>query len=180
MSFSRIETERLILRTWRREDLNDFAEMNADLEVMRFFPTTLTSEESNILFDKIVGHFEEKGFGLFALETRETQEFIGFTGLSTITFQAPFSEIIELGWRIIRKYQCRGYATEAANAAKNYAFHKLGFKSLVAFTVPENVASRRVMEKIGMIRNPDEDFDHPRVPQQHPLRRHVLYRVKAS
>ncbi len=180
MNSIRIETKRLILRTWQREDLSDFAAMNADPDVMRFFPAPLTANESGLLFERLIRHFELKGFGLFALELKSRPGLIGFTGLSTVTFTAPFGEDIELGWRIMREYQGNGYATEAANAAKNYGFDVLGLKSLVAFTVPTNLPSRRVMEKIGMVHNPDDDFDHPRVPEHHPLRRHVLYRVGAT
>jgi RimJ/RimL family protein N-acetyltransferase len=176
----RIETKRLILRPLNREDLTVFATMNADAEVMRFFPAPLTAKESEELLEKLIHHFGVKGFGIFALELKSARTFIGFTGLSTVTFQAPFAEDIELAWRILREYQGKGYATEAARATKDYGFNVLGLQSLVAFTVPANLPSRRVMEKIGMAHDPKDDFDHPRVAEGHPLRRHVLYRVVSS
>jgi RimJ/RimL family protein N-acetyltransferase len=173
-----IETERLLLRHWKEEDRELFREMNADPRVMEFFPECLTCAQSNSLVEQIDEHFEEHGFGLFAAELRESQTFIGFVGLAVPSFEAHFTPCVEIGWRFSPDHWGRGLATEGARAVAKYAFGELALEELVSFTVPANIRSRRVMEKIGMTHNAADDFDHPNLPEGHPLRRHVLYRLR--
>ena len=152
--------------------------MNADPRVMEFFPDVLTREESDELIENIESHFDNRGFGLFATELKADKKFIGFIGLHVASFQAHFTPCVEIGWRIAAPYWGKGLATEGSREVVRYAFEWLRLESLVSFTVPENVASRRLMEKLGMTRDPAEDFDHPKLPPGHRLRRHVLYRLK--
>ncbi|MBV9760482.1 MAG: GNAT family N-acetyltransferase [Acidobacteriaceae bacterium] len=173
-------TERLILRPWREEDRLPFAEMNADPRVMEFMPRLLTKEESEDFFDRIQAHFDLHGFGLWAAEHRATGAFMGFIGLFVPGFEAPFMPAVEIGWRLRHEFWGCGYATEGAREIVRYAFDVLCLPALVSFTMPSNVRSRGVMEKLGMTRDPSADFDHPRVPIGHPMRRHVLYRLPAS
>jgi len=126
---------------------------------------------------RIVAHQNEHGFCFFATELIGKAPFIGFLGISTVPFEAPFTPAIEIGWRLARRYWHKGLATEGAEAVLSYAFRKLSLDEVVSFTVPANIRSRRVMEKIGLQHNPADDFDHPRLPAGHPLRRHVLYRL---
>jgi RimJ/RimL family protein N-acetyltransferase len=171
-----IETERLLLRTWQQADHEPFAQVNADPRVMEFFPACLSREESDALADRIEEHFQQRGFGLYAAELRSERRFIGFLGLYVPLFQAHFTPCVEIGWRLSAAHWGQGLATEGARAVVRHAFDSLNLGSLVSFTVPANIRSIRVMEKIGMHRDPAEDFDHPRLPEGHPLRRHVLYR----
>lgn len=178
VAIARLETERLVLRSWREDDLEPFAALNADPAVMESFPGTLPRRESDRLAARIQEHFVRHGFGLWALEAPGRAAFVGFVGLSVPAFEAPFTPCIEIGWRLARAHQGLGYATEAARAALAYAFGPLALGEVVSFTVPANRASRRVMEKLGMTRDPRDDFDHPTLPTGHPLRRHVLYRIR--
>lgn len=171
-----IETSRLILRPWRESDLKPFAEMNADPEVCEFLPCRLSEAESNEFARRIMAKFEEQGFGWFALELKQDNRFIGFAGLNRPSFEAPFMPAVEIGWRLSREHWGRGYATEAGQAAMEFGFGKLGLKEIVSFTVADNLRSRAVMERLGMTHYPDEDFDHPSLPEGHRLRKHVLYR----
>jgi ribosomal-protein-alanine N-acetyltransferase len=172
-----IETDRLILRGWRETDREPFARMNSDRRVMEFFPALLSDEESNGLVDHIEAHFTPHGFGLSAAELHETGEFIGYIGLAVPRFNAAFTPCIEIGWRLAAEHWGNGLATEGARAVLRHAFDVLNLDEIVSFTVPANLRSRRVMEKLGMTRDPAEDFDHPSLPAGHPLRRHVLYRL---
>ncbi|MGP8251811.1 MAG: GNAT family N-acetyltransferase [Terracidiphilus sp.] len=171
-----IETERLILRMWRREDRVPFARMNSDPAVMEFMPALLTRAESDALADRIEAHFAANGCGVWAAELRETGEFIGFVGLWIPRFEAHFTPCVEIGWRLAAGHWGKGLATEGARAAVGQAFGELGLKKLVSFTAVGNVRSRRVMGKIGMTHDAADDFDHPDLPEGHWLRRHVLYR----
>ena len=173
-----LETERLILRRWQDSDREPFAEMNADPRVMEFFPDCLTREESDQLIENIESHFDNRGFGLFATELKAESKLVGFIGLHVASFQAHFTPCVEIGWRIAASYWGKGLATEGSREVIRYAFEWLRLENLVSFTVPENVPSRRLMEKLGMTHNPVDDFDHPRLPPGHRLRRHVLYRLK--
>jgi RimJ/RimL family protein N-acetyltransferase len=175
-----MRTARLLLRRWRREDRDVFARLNADPRVMKFFPGTLSREESDQLTDRIESQFEQHGFGPFAAELPDEREFIGYIGLAVPRFQAHFTPCVEIAWRLAADYWGRGLATEGARAVVEHAFGELGLSELVSFTVPGNVRSRRVMEKLGMTHDPAEDFDHPELPAGHPLRRHVLYRLRKS
>jgi RimJ/RimL family protein N-acetyltransferase len=173
-----IRTDRLLLRCWRESDRLPFQQINADPRVMEFFPEPLAPDASDTLFDRAQSHFILHGFGPFAVELLATEEFIGFIGLSIPSFDAPFMPAVEIGWRIASEHWNKGFATEGARAALCYGFETLRLSEVVSFTVPANLRSHRVMEKLGMSHSPADDFDHPRLLASHPLRRHVLYRIK--
>ncbi len=173
-------TERLVMRSWREEDLEPFAALNADPIVMEFFPSTLTRQESDALVTRITAQLDTLGYGLWALEVAETGEFIGFTGLAVQTFPAPFNPSVEVGWRLARAAWGHGYATEAALAALDYGFTVAGLDEIVSMTATTNVRSQRVMQRIGMTHDPADDFLHPNVPEGHRLQPHVLYRIARS
>jgi len=173
-----IRTERLRLRRWKPEDLEPFAALNLDPVVMEYLAAPLSRAESDALVARIEAHFDAHGFGWFAVEVAEDRSFAGFIGLSIPRFEAPFTPCVEIGWRLAARCQGRGYATEGARAVLAFGFETLGLGEIVSFTVPANVRSRRVMEKLGMTRSAAEDFDHPALAEGHPLRRHVLYRRK--
>jgi RimJ/RimL family protein N-acetyltransferase len=172
-----LRTERLLLRRWRAEDREPFAAMNADPRVMEHFPATLSREESDAQVTGIEARFAEREFGLWAVEVVGVTPFAGFVGLTVPRFSAPFTPCVEVGWRLAAEHWGHGYATEGGRAALDFGFDVLGLSEIVAFTVPENVRSRRVMEKLGMTRDPSDDFDHPVLPAGHRLSRHVLYRI---
>ncbi len=151
--------------------------MNADRRVMEFFPAPLTRQESEAAAGRIRGHFDAHGFGLWAVELVGSAPFVGFTGLMPPRFGAAFTPCIEVGWRFAFAHWGQGYATEAGQAALSFGFEHLGLAEIVSFTATSNVRSQRVMQKIGMRRDPSADFDHPLIPEGHPLRRHVLYRA---
>ena len=173
-----IETNRLLLRSWERWDREPFSRLNCDPRVMEFMPGPLSSAESDLLVDRIEDHFREYGFGLYAVELRQDRSFIGFLGLAIPRFEAHFTPCVEIGWRLGADHWGRGLASEGAMAVVRYAFESLGLEALVSFTVPQNIRSRRVMEKLGMTRSRSDDFDHPNLPEGHPQRRHVLYRLR--
>jgi len=175
-----VTTERLILRHWRESDRKPFARLNADLRVMEYMPRPLSEEESGSLVARIDAHLRQRGFGLLAAELRRDGSFIGFIGLNVPAFHAPFMPCVEIGWRLAVEHWGQGLATEGAGNLLGYAFETLRLDGLVSFTVPANTRSRRVMEKLGMTHDPADDFDHPRIPVGHPLRRHVLYRLDRS
>ena len=172
-----IRTERLLLRRWTQPDRGPFAELNADPRVMEHFPSLLTHAESDAMVERIEAHFERHGFGLWAVEVLAEVPFIGFVGLAVPSFDAHFTPCVEVGWRIAHEYWGRGLATEAARACVSFAFDNAGLHEIVSITVPENIRSRRVMERIGMTRDPADDFDHPMLADH---RRHVLYRLRAK
>lgn len=171
-------TERLRLRQWTDADLDAFAAMNADPEVMRHFPAVLSRAESAASLDRLRSQLIEHGWGLWALELRGTREFLGFTGLAVPRFDAHFTPAVEIGWRLARPAWGHGYATEAARAAAEYGFTELELSEIVSFTTVSNRASRAVMERLGMTHDSFDDFDHPLLPRDHPLSRHVLYRLR--
>jgi RimJ/RimL family protein N-acetyltransferase len=175
---STLLTERLILRRWRDSDREPFARLNADPEVMRHFLRPLSRGESDALVDRIEARFDERGYGLWAVERQNDGAFLGFTGLAYQTFEAQFTPCVEIGWRFDRFVWHQGYATEAALEALRIGFEEAGLDEIVSFTSLDNVASVRVMERIGMHRDPAGDFDYPNIPPGHPLRRHLLYRLK--
>lgn len=172
-----IETGRLRLRMWRDEDISPFAALNADQAAMRFLPGVMTAEETRAMVARIRAHFDAHGFGLWAVEASGVAPFVGFVGLQHVAFEAPFTPAVEIGWRLAPSHWGKGYATEAAKAALRYGFEVLNLDQIVSFTVPANMPSRAVMVRIGMRRDPADDFDHPRLAEGHPLRRHVLYRL---
>ena len=175
-----LTTTRLRLREWRTEDLPAFAAMNADPRVMEFYPKRLTREESDLAAGRIRQHFERYGFGLWAVEAPGSADFLGYVGLSVLAWEAAFTPCVEIGWRLATAFWGRGYATEAARAVLAHGFRPLGLSEILSFTVPANRRSRGVMERLGMTYDPAEDFDHPMIPAGSPLRRHVLYRLKAT
>ena len=173
-----LESERLILRRWRESDREPFAHINSDPRVMEFFPAVLSREESDRFLDRVEAHFDRYGFGLWAAELRENAALAGFVGLAVPGFEAPFTPCVEIGWRFSANHWGRGLATEGAREVLRFAFEELALEEIVSFTVPANLRSRRVMEKLGMRHHPSEDFDHPMLPPGHPLQRHVLYRMR--
>lgn len=173
----KIETPRLRLRRWRPADRAPFAALNADPRVMEYLPTALTREQSDAVAERIAAHFAEHGFGWWAAEIPGVAPFAGFIGIARPRFAAHFTPCVEIGWRLAAEHWGQGYATEGARAALAFGFERLGLAQIVSITVPENTRSRRVMEKLGMTRDPSEDFDHPLLPEGHRLRRHVLYRI---
>jgi RimJ/RimL family protein N-acetyltransferase len=175
-----LRTARLLLRRWRPEDRAEFARLNADPRVMEFFPKLLTPEESDAAVDRIEAHFQQHGFAQWAVEVPAVASFVGFVGLSIPRFEAAFTPCVEIGWRLAAEHWGRGYATEGARAALEFGFGSLGLAEILSYTVPHNLRSRRVMERIGMTHSPAEDFDHPLLAAGHPLRRHVLYRIRGK
>ena len=169
-----LRTDRLVLRRWRDEDLAPFAALNGDPETMSYFPATLSREESDALVQRVERHFEKEGFGLFAVEVPGVTPFIGFVGLWPVDFLVP---AVEIGWRLEKQWWGNGYATEAARSVLAFAFSELGLDEIVSFTTEHNVASQRVMQRIGMTNDPNDNFEHPRIAPDHPLRPHVLYRI---
>jgi ribosomal-protein-alanine N-acetyltransferase len=171
-------TERLILREWRDADVAPFIKINADPVVMVFFPQTLSEDRTRRFVDRIHTRWRKLGYSLWAVERKDTAGFIGYVGLWPATFPAHFTPAVEVGWRLAADQWGHGYATEGARAALDYAFGKLDLPEIVSFTSTINVRSWRVMERLGMRRDPSGDFEHPDVPEGHPLRPHVLYRIR--
>jgi RimJ/RimL family protein N-acetyltransferase len=180
-----LATARLNLRLWIPSDLAPYAAMNADPEVRRYFPTVHTKEDSDAEAGRIMGVYDQYGYCFYAAELKATKEFAGFIGISTPTWGPPCKWAhsipwVEIGWRLAKKFWGQGLATEGARAALEYGFTALKLPEIVALTLPINLASRRVMEKIGMTRDPADDFAHPRLAADHPMSRHVLYRAGRS
>ena len=175
-----LETERLTLRRWRSEDLEPWARINSDPQVMEWLGGCRTPEQCNDVIARFERLFDEGLPSRYAVEVRDTGILAGVVGLQRLTFDAPFSPCVEIGWRIASGLWGKGIATEAARAVCADGFGRLGLEEIVSFTVPHNAASRRVMEKLGMTYNPRDDFDHPNLPAGHALRRHVLYRLRNS
>ncbi len=171
-----IETPRLLLRKWKKEDLLPFSEMNSDKEVMRYFPKTLTFEESEKSYNTFREEIERYDYGLFAIEVKDDHQFAGFTGFHHFNFNVSFAPGIEIGWRLKSNYWNKGYATEAAKACLEYAKKQKLFKEIYSFTATINKPSEKVMQKIGMQKT--GEFDHPNVPDHHPLKKHVLYKIE--
>ena len=167
------ETERLILRGWREDDLPIFAAMNCDERVMRYFPATLTIAETRQFFERIKDEFLRKGWGLYTVEEKVTGKFIGYVGFHEIGFDADFTPGVEIGWRLAADYHNQGYATEAATEVLSHA-KELGIDRVYSFTAKVNVPSERVMQKIGMEKA--GEFAHPKLPADSPLSLHLLYR----
>ncbi len=173
-----LRTGRLLMRRWRPSDREPFRAMNADAEVMAHFPAPASAPESDALIDRIEASFEQRGYGLWALESLSEGRFLGFTGLSFVRFEAHFTPAVEVGWRLAREAWGHGYATEAGAAAIGFAF-AMGLTEVVSFTTVGNGRSRAVMQRLGMTHDPADDFDHPLLPAW-PQRRHVLYRRRAD
>jgi RimJ/RimL family protein N-acetyltransferase len=176
-AFATLSGGRIRLRRWRDEDRQAFAAMNSDARVMEFFQSRLTRIESDAMVDRIQEHFNKHDFGLWAIEVPGVAAFVGFAGLAIARFSAHFTPCVEVGWRLAFEHWGRGYATEAARLALGYGFRTLALSEVISFTSATNHRSRAVMERLGMRRDPADDFDHPVLPEGHPLRRHVLYRL---
>lgn len=172
-----LKTERLRLRPWREDDLEAIAAMNADPEVMRYFPACLERAETVSMMARNTAHMECHGFAWWALEIPDVASFAGGVSLIMPAFHAHFTPCFEIGWRLPRVFWGRGYATEAARALLDFAFHQLDLDEVVAMTTFGNERSRSVMQRLGMSRSVADDFGHPAVPFHHPLRHHVLYRL---
>jgi len=172
-----LRTDRLRLRRWVAADLAPFAAMNADPQVTQFLRMSASRAESDALAAAIEAHFDLHGFGLWAVEVVGVAPFAGFVGLAVPRFEAHFTPCVEVGWRLAAEHWGHGYATEGARAALAFGFQTIGLDEIVSFTVPANLRSQRVMERIGMSHDPADDFDHPRLPEGHAHRRHVLYRI---
>ncbi|HEY2182090.1 MAG TPA: GNAT family N-acetyltransferase [Solirubrobacteraceae bacterium] len=171
-----LTTARLLLRRWREADHEPFAALNADPLVMEHFPARLSRFETDDLIAAIEAGFDRHGYGLWALELRATGEFVGFTGLDRPSFEAHFTPAVEVGWRLARSAWGQGYATEAGRASLAFGFDVAGLEEIVSFTRVANARSRAVMERLGMTRDPGDDFDHPGLTEADHLRRHALYR----
>ena len=166
--------EHLTLRQWKDADLEPFAAMNADSEVMRYFPSTLTRAESTESMERARRTIEKRGWGLWVVEVDDV--FAGCTGLNVPTFSAPFMPCVEIVWRLRREFWGRGLAYRAACNALTFGFETLKLAEIVAFTAAINARSRGLMERLGFKRDLNGDFEHPRVPEGHEVRLHVLYR----
>ncbi len=173
-----LETDRLHLRDWRDDDLEAFAAMNADKNVMEFYPAAYSRKQSDAFAERLQQSLDDNGFGLYAVEVKSTHNFIGYVGLAKAEFPAAFTPAVEIGWRLAFHSWGHGFATEAARSCLAYGFSEFGFGELVSFTTRFNRRSIAVMERIGMSRNPDDDFEHPEIPAGDPQRPHVLYRIK--
>lgn len=174
MTPATITTQRLVLRQWLDSDREPFAALNADPEVMRYFPAPLSRDESDAMADRIAELIERQGWGFWAVEHAKDRTFMGFVGLHAPE-DLPFSPCTEIGWRLARPYWGCGYATEAALASLSFAFGQLDLSSVVAFTANGNMRSQGVMRRLGMTL--ESHFDYPRLPDDHPLRPHVLFRL---
>ncbi len=173
-----LTTERLLLRPWRETDKAPFAALNADPRVYATLGGPLTEAESYAFADRIAQHIEAHDWGLWAIEVRGGADFIGYAGLSRPRFEAAFTPCVEIGWRLAFEHWGHGYATEAARAILDYGFTVLDLPEIVSFTTVTNQRSRNVMERLGLAYDPDADFDHPMLAEDHPLLRHVLYRKR--
>ncbi len=175
-----LETPRLTLRRWQESDRAPFAAMNADPVVMHYFEAPFTREQSDEAFDRYLAAFDRAGFSFFATIIRDTGDFAGTIGLQIMRDVVPNlpQPAVEIGWRLVRTAQGKGFATEGARAIVDFAFNELCLSEVVAITALPNQASRRVMEKLGMTHRPELDFDHPRVPAGHKYQRHTLYSLR--
>lgn len=174
-----IDTERLLLRQWHFGDFPAFARMNADEEVMRFLPARLSEHESNAMAQRCCDLIEQRGWGFWAAQEKSSNSFIGFIGLHIPTANLPFSPCVEIGWRLARHSWGEGFATEGARAVLAFAFNELSLSEVVAFTTLSNERSERVMKRLGMQRD-ELTFQHPALPEGHPMREHCLYRASVT
>ena len=173
----RLETERLILREWEDRDRTTYASFVGDPEVRRYYVETLSREQSDAMIDRFIAFLERDGFGLLAVERKSDGALIGDVGIVPVDMPIRGNPPVEIGWLLGKDYWGQGYAPEAARAWMDHAFGALGLSEIVAWTSVANLPSQRVMQKLGMTRDPADDFLHPKVPEGHPLRPHVLYRI---
>ena len=175
-----IETERLILRTWRKEDADPYFQINQDPKVIEFLPGPLTMEQVHDFIPAVNNHSDKYSYTLWAACLKETEELMGFIGLNYTDWESNFTPAVEVGWRLGFKYWGKGYATEGAKASLEYGIKQCSLKEIISFTVPANVRSLRVMEKIGLKRDLNSDFTHPKLAADHKLSHHVLYKLSAD
>lgn len=175
-----IETERLILRTWKKEDAEAYFQINQDPKVIEFLRGSLTMEQVNDFIPAVNSHGDKHGYTLWAACLKKTGELMGFIGLNYTDWESHFTPAVEVGWRLGSQYWGKGFATEGAKASLEYGFKQCGLKEIISFTVPANIRSIRVMEKIGLKRDLNGDFTHPKLAADHPLSQHVLYRLRAD
>ena len=173
-------TSRLKLTVFSQSHLSEFVRLNADPEVMRYFPATLNPEESVALLQRITEHQRINGYSLFALHQKESDAFVGWCGLMKVPFSAHFTPAVEIGWRLNKIFWGKGLAPEAARSVLRFGFLELGLSEIVSFTAELNQPSIRVMQKIWMKCNTEDTFDHPKLPVNHPLQRHILYRLQKT
>ena len=173
-----VDTERLILRPFGEGDLADVVALNADPEVMRFFPACLTADESAEAMKRWNQRLLDRGIGMLCARERDTADFVGIIGVQWVPFQAAFTPAVEVGWRLARRHWGKGYATEGAAACLDHVFGTTGLDAVLAMAVPSNHASTAVMRRLGMVEI--GRFDHPVVPEGSRLRRHVIYRIGAE
>jgi len=171
-----LRTDRLILRQWKKEDFPLFAKINADPVVMEYYPNILREDESNAMANKLEALISERSWGFWAVETIKEHKFVGFVGLHKPTYELPVTPCVEVGWRLGREYWRNGYATEAAEASLNFAFEELGLNEVYSFTPISNKKSWSVMRRLNM-EDTGNNFEHPMIPENHPLREHVLYKI---
>lgn len=174
-----LETKRLKLRQWKESDLPLFATMNADPVVMEYYPSILSETESNAMANKLKEFISERSWGFWAAETKKEKQFIGFVGLHKPTYDLPVTPCVEIGWRLGKEYWGKGYATEAGRESLRFAFEALKLSEVYSFTSVSNIRSRSVMERLKMM-NTGNNFEHPIIPEAHPLREHVLYKITAG
>lgn len=174
-----LESDRLLLRPWRDDDVPHWVAMGADPRVMRFFPSTYDADYAEAMAARLRERLERDGYGWWVLEVKGGSSFAGAIALMDVPFEAPFTPAVEVGWRLQYEHWGRGYATEGAARAIRFAFETLRLQEVVAMTAVENLPSQRVMQRLGMRRNAQDDFEHPRLPEGHRLRRHILYRLSA-
>lgn len=179
MELIELRTERLLLRQWRASDLAPFAALCADPRVMEYFPATLSRAEAEALAERCRAGIARRGWGLWAVEAPGMTPFLGFVGLDEPGPHVPVAPCVEIGWRLAAEHWGRGFAVEAARAALRAGFERVGLHEIVSFTAAGNSRSRAVMERIGM-RFDGETFEHPSIPEGHPLRTHVVYRAARS
>jgi len=180
MTKTYIETERLILRDWKKADLEEFIRINSDSMVMEYMPRILKPDDSKRLMKKFHEHIQKNGYGMFAVEIKETGEFIGTVGICQVRFDAPFTPAVEIAWRLNYESWGKGYATEAARAVMDYGFNEMDLDEIVAFTIHDNTPGIHVMEKLGMTRDKKGDFIYPRLKKEHPLALHCLFRINRA
>ncbi|MGL5626322.1 MAG: GNAT family N-acetyltransferase [Candidatus Rhabdochlamydia sp.] len=173
-----IQTKRLILRSWKKKDLESFVELNRDPRVMEYYPSIKSYQESLEEYNRIREEFKKEGFGFWVVSIIGGSDFIGFVGLNRVKFTAHFTPAVEIGWRLAFNHWKKGYATEGAMACLKYGFETLHLNEIVSFAAVKNTRSIAVMKRIGMHHDSRDDFDHPKLAEDHRLKRHALYRLK--
>ena len=172
-----LETERLILRAWESDDADSYYQINQDQRVTEFLLITPTMEQVKEFIHGMNEQYKRLNYTLFAAIEKSSNTLIGFIGLNPPKWESHFTQCVEIGWRLGSKYWGKGYATEGAKAVLAYGFDQCHLNEIVSFTVPENIRSMRVMEKLGMTYDVADNFNHPLVPSDHTLLKHVLYRI---